>query len=85
MDQSDPDTWVNEILTHGCSYACIHNSIQRGTKHVSSQRGSEPLLTVYNHIKLQVDLQADMSPIVAKVPFFPRVVNPRYRIRGTNV
>jgi hypothetical protein len=43
------------------------------------------LLTVYNHIKLQVDLQADKSPIVVKGPFFPRVVNPRYQIHGTNV
>jgi hypothetical protein len=43
------------------------------------------LLTVYNRIKLQVDLQADKSPVVVKGPFFPRVVNPRYRIRGTNV
>jgi hypothetical protein len=41
------------------------------------------LLTVYNHIKLQVDLQADKSPVIVKGPFFPRVVNPRYRIRGT--
>jgi hypothetical protein len=38
---------------------------------------------VYNRIKLQVDLQADKSPIVVKGPFFPRVVNPRYRNRGT--
>jgi hypothetical protein len=36
------------------------------------------LLTVYNRIKLQVDLQADKSPIVVNGPFFPRVVNPRY-------
>jgi hypothetical protein len=43
------------------------------------------LLTVYNRIKLQVDLQADKSPVVVKGPFFPRVVNPRYRICGTNV
>jgi hypothetical protein len=43
------------------------------------------MLTVYNRIKLQVDLQADKSPIVVVGPFFPRVVNPRYRIRGTNV
>jgi exoribonuclease R len=41
------------------------------------------LLTVYNRIKLQVDLQADKSLVVVKGPFFPRVVNPRYRIRGT--
>jgi hypothetical protein len=38
---------------------------------------------VYNRIRLQVDLQADMSPVVVKGPFLPRVVNPRYRIRGT--
>jgi hypothetical protein len=30
-----------------------------------------------------VDLQADKSPVVVKGPFIPRVVNPRYRIRGT--
>jgi hypothetical protein len=42
-------------------------------------------LTVYIRIKLQVDLQADKSPIVVKGPFFPQVVNPRYWIRGTNV
>jgi hypothetical protein len=38
---------------------------------------------VYNRIKLQVDLQADKSPVVVKGPFFPQVVNPRYQIRGT--
>jgi hypothetical protein len=41
------------------------------------------LLTVYIRIKLHMDLQADKSPVVVKGPFFPRVVNPRYRIRGT--
>jgi hypothetical protein len=41
------------------------------------------LLTVYNRIKLHMDLQADKSPIAVKGPFFPRVVNPWYRIRGT--
>jgi hypothetical protein len=46
---------------------------------------SRAVLLVYNRIKLQVDLQADKSPVVVKGPFFPRVVNPRYRIRGTNV
>jgi hypothetical protein len=37
----------------------------------------------FGRIKLQVDLQADKSPIVVNGPFFPRVVNPRYRIHGT--
>jgi hypothetical protein len=41
------------------------------------------VLTVYKRIKLQVDLQADKSPGVVKGPFFPRVMNLRYRIRGT--
>jgi hypothetical protein len=44
---------------------------------------SRPVLTVNSCIKVGLDLQADKSPIVVKVPFFPRVVNPRYRIRGT--
>jgi hypothetical protein len=35
--------------------------------------------------KFICDLQAYKSPVVVKGPFFPRVVNPRYRIRGTNV
>jgi hypothetical protein len=43
------------------------------------------LLTVNSCIKVRLDLQADKSPVVIKGPFFPRVVNPRYRIHGTNV
>jgi hypothetical protein len=41
------------------------------------------MLTVHIRIKVHMDLQADKSPIVVKGPFFPRVVNPRHRIRGT--
>jgi hypothetical protein len=41
------------------------------------------LLTVYIRIKVHMDLQVDKSPVVVKGPFFPRVVNPRYRIYGT--
>jgi hypothetical protein len=41
------------------------------------------LFMVYICVKVKVDLQADKSPIVVKGPFFPRVVNPRYRICGT--
>jgi hypothetical protein len=44
-----------------------------------------PVLTVNSCIKVRLDLQADKSLVVVKGPFFPRVVNPRYRIRGTNV
>jgi hypothetical protein len=43
------------------------------------------LLTVNSCIKVCLDLQADKSLVVVKEPFVPRVVNPRYRIRGTNV
>jgi hypothetical protein len=43
------------------------------------------LLMVNSCIKVRLDLQADKSPVVVKGPFFPQVVNPRYRIRGTNV
>jgi hypothetical protein len=46
---------------------------------------SSTVLTVNNCIKFRLDLQADKSTVVVKGPFFPRVVNPRYRIRGTNV
>jgi hypothetical protein len=45
---------------------------------------STQVLMVYIRVKVQVDLQADKSPVVVKGPFFPRVVNPRYRICGTN-
>jgi hypothetical protein len=45
----------------------------------------QDLLTVNSCIKVHLDLQADKSPVVVKRPFFPRVVNPRYQIRGTNV
>jgi hypothetical protein len=53
--------------------------------HIRKTYKAKKLLTVYNRIKLQVDLQADKSPVVVKGPFFPRVVNQKYRIRGTNV
>jgi hypothetical protein len=43
------------------------------------------LLMVNSCIKVRLDLQVDKSPVVVKGPFFPRVVNPRYRICGTNV
>jgi hypothetical protein len=41
------------------------------------------VLMVNSCIKVRLDLQVDKSPVVLKGPFFPRVVNPRYRIRGT--
>jgi ribonuclease HI len=46
---------------------------------------ADAIAKVNSCIKFRLDLQADKSPIVVKRPFFPRVVNPRYRIRGTNV
>jgi hypothetical protein len=56
-----------------------------------SRQGKKPasstmaMLMVNSCIKVRLDLQADKSPVVVKGPFLPRVVNPRYRIRGTNV
>jgi hypothetical protein len=46
---------------------------------------ADAIAKVNSCIKFRLDLQADKSPIVVKGPFFPRVVNPRYRSRGTNV
>jgi hypothetical protein len=46
-------------------------------------QGDRELLTVNSCIKVRLYLQADKSPVVVKGPLFPRVVNPRYRIRGT--
>jgi hypothetical protein len=50
---------------------------------INEKTHSTTLLTVYIRIKLHMDLQADKAPVVVKGPFFPRVVNPRYQIRGT--
>jgi hypothetical protein len=41
------------------------------------------LFMVDYRIKVHMDSQADKSLVVVKGSFFPRVVNPRYRIRGT--
>jgi hypothetical protein len=62
-------------------------SVHLGTHCPLTQSGSARswLLTVNSCIKVRLDLQADKSPVIVKGPFFPRVVNPRYRIRGTNV
>jgi hypothetical protein len=51
----------------------------------TTQQIRATLLTVDYRIKVHMDLQADKSPVVVKGLFFPRVVNPRYQIRGTNV
>jgi hypothetical protein len=63
------------------------NNKRSNLDHLFPDNGSwkRGLLTVYNRIKLQVDLQADKSSIIVKGPFFPRVMNTRYRICGTNV
>jgi hypothetical protein len=56
----------------------IPEHMRKSSEHVQAQ-----LLTVNSCIKVRLDLQADKSPVVVKGPFFPRAVNPRYRIRGT--
>jgi hypothetical protein len=75
---------------HACTRECKPPASARSS---SSQRccvdppphrlWPRPLLTVNSCIKVRLDLQADKSPVVVNGPFFPRVVNPRYRIRGT--
>jgi hypothetical protein len=64
-----------------------HTCVRAATGCTGKHTGSAPrvLLTVNSCIKVRLDLQADKSPVVVKGPFFPRVVNPRYRIHGTNV
>jgi hypothetical protein len=59
--------------------------VARGGRACSSTKCWWSLLTVNSCIKVRLDLQADKSPVIVKGPFFPRVVNPRYRIRRTNV
>jgi hypothetical protein len=66
----------------------LHKSNKRANlDHLFPGNGARKrgLLTVNSYIKVRLDLQADKSPVVVKGPFFPLVVNPRYRIRGTNV
>jgi hypothetical protein len=63
---------------------CLHTLADVFQKSLNAY-GFASLLTVNSCIKVRLDLQADKSPVVVKGPFFPRVVNPRYRIRGTNV
>jgi hypothetical protein len=76
-------------LARGADFAStyIKSNKRSNLDHLFPGNGARKrgLLMVYNHIELQVDLQADKSPVIVKGPFFPRVVNPRYRIRGTNV
>jgi hypothetical protein len=82
---SSPKTRVVTDLKNAAHYAMDMIAVQVEGEEPNSalDRLIDILLTVYNHIKLQVDLQADKSPVVVKEPFFPRVVNPRYRIHGT--
>jgi hypothetical protein len=66
----------------------LHKSNKRSNlDHLFPGNGSRKmgLLTVNSCIKVRLDLQVDKSPVIVKGPFFPRVVNPRYRIRETNV
>jgi hypothetical protein len=66
---------VRKVRDDGAGPAC--QSVREGGG------GAGRLLTVYIRIKLHIDLQADKSPVIVKAPFFPRAVDPRYRIHGT--
>jgi hypothetical protein len=82
----EPMTWINISKNRfWLGKRCIVHWFWK-SKGLNKQFDSlEGLLTVNSCIKVRLDLQADKSPIVVKGPFFPRVVNQRYRIRGTNV
>jgi hypothetical protein len=72
----DANAWVRAIEAKFSAFSYL---VPR------SARPALQLLTVNSCIKVSLYLQADKSPVVVNGPFFPRVVNPRYRIRGTNV
>jgi hypothetical protein len=60
-------------------------SIDKSRQKQNTHRYMEMCCRLIVVSKFVYDLQADKSLVVVKGPFFPRVVNPRYRIRGTNV
>jgi hypothetical protein len=75
-------------LSSGCSRGRKVERYQRSIPQPGrcEEEGRDPsgsVLTVNSCIKVHLDLQTHKSPVVVKGPFFPRVVNPRYRIRGT--
>jgi hypothetical protein len=95
MDGAQDLCWqVLLFLKELASSTSLHEvfSISYGSEPIESrsirftdQIGGCHVLTVNICIKVRLDLKADKSPFVVKGPSFPRVVNPRYRIRGTNV
>jgi hypothetical protein len=71
-------------LVHHVQARCRVLHPHRASECLGASRGlSSTMLTVYIRIKVHMDLQADKCSVIVKGPFFPRVVNPRYRIRGT--
>jgi hypothetical protein len=77
---SSPRAWAQSRRLRGA--LCLVYTFPRPPRGTEGEV-SATLLTVNSCIKVRLYLQADKSPVVVKGPFFPRVVNPRYRIRGT--
>jgi hypothetical protein len=73
--------YVVELILEGLYGIAVHLHLVVVTARVLH----DLVLTVNSCIKVRLDLQADKSLVVVKGSFFLRVVNPRYRIRGTNV
>jgi hypothetical protein len=84
---SEQHCHCNELLTHARRRAWVvtlKSALMRSWAYLPSSCTHLPcVLMLYIRIKVHMDLQADKSPVVVKGPFSPRVVNPRYRIRGT--
>jgi hypothetical protein len=80
-----PTPWVRDSLGAGFLYRSLSPKINPLAGETEVRGFSKSVMTVNSCIKVHLDLQADKSPVVVKGPFFRRVVNPRYRIHGTNV
>jgi hypothetical protein len=76
---------IGHVLSDPNLVNSMHEELENFERNQVWELVEPPLLTVNSCIKVRLDLQVDKSLVVVKGPFFPRVVNPRYRIRGTNV
>jgi hypothetical protein len=76
---------IRDVTQDSSSASASGTVLSDSTPRSVSDPEQRSVLTVYIRVKVQVDLQVDKSSVVVKGPFFPRVMNPRYRIRGINV
>jgi hypothetical protein len=83
MKMSAPNGILSVLRDIMVSYNCESATVELSKD--SAIKAATTVLTVNSCIKVHLDLQEDKSPVVVKGPFFPRVVKPRYRFRGTSV